>query len=460
MTRNETLDKKLLNILKLCHMNFWEWDLKTKVLTIVNVADKETMGKISPLMAQEKAVIPNYPKVLIDKGIIKGNAIELVDEYEMMIYHAENGENVSFRIPFTNADGLNTWIQFKGTVYLDDEGKPDTASGYYSDITAQLDASSTSDLEKLFEIENRNNQYMNVIKGLTLEYANVFMVNLDDESYVPFRINDITNKMVRSALESQHSYKEVVSYYIQKFVIEEDRESMQCLVNPVQIKEMLRDKGYFNINYRSFREGEVVYCQAKVALGNVGDNEVVLAFRNIDEDARLRKSLEKESRQDSLTGLLNRKAFKNDILQVTYSNKALNAAFIFIDLDNFKNVNDTLGHAMGDKAIADTAEKLKRVFRRNDIIGRYGGDEFCIFIKDIPKDLLIQRLEYCLEELKETYKKGLKEISITASIGIAYYENYIKFDLARMSEQADDALYKAKKEGRNRFIIDEYKREQ
>ena len=122
-------------------------------------------------------------------------------------------------------------------------------------------------------------------------------------------------------------------------------------------------------------------------------------------------------------------------------------AFIIIDLDHFKRINDLHGHSYGDKVLKETARRIRQHFRSDDIIGRIGGDEFIAFIKNIPsKEFLIQKLE------------KLRHIAIpshsflTCSMGICLTSNY-GFDFASLYEKADIALYHSKAHGRNCYTF-------
>ena len=122
-------------------------------------------------------------------------------------------------------------------------------------------------------------------------------------------------------------------------------------------------------------------------------------------------------------------------------------AFIIIDLDHFKKINDLHGHACGDKVLKETAKRIQQHFRSDDIIGRIGGDEFIAFIKNIPsKDFLIQKLE----KLRYTVVPfcGI----LTYSMGICLTSNY-GFDFEVLYEKADIALYHSKARGRNCFTF-------
>ena len=127
-------------------------------------------------------------------------------------------------------------------------------------------------------------------------------------------------------------------------------------------------------------------------------------------------------------------------------------------MDHLKELNDTLGHAMGDIAIADTAKVLQTVFRKTDLIGRFGGDEFYVLLPNIP----LSRLQVCLQELlrnmQRTYSVQNTSVNVSASIGAVYTENPSRQDFDKLVHMADEALYEAKAAGRNRVVIREQKK--
>ena len=123
-----------------------------------------------------------------------------------------------------------------------------------------------------------------------------------------------------------------------------------------------------------------------------GDIRCLLYLHDIDAAKRERLTLENASRLDPLTKLYNKGAAETLIRsQLEASSPDACHAFIIIDLDHFKKINDLHGHACGDKVLKETAKRIQQHFRSDDIIGRIGGDEFIAFIKNIPsKDFLIQ----------------------------------------------------------------------
>lgn len=174
---------------------------------------------------------------------------------------------------------------------------------------------------------------------------------------------------------------------------------------------------------------------------------------DLNEEFVLRKNLEKENRTEGLTGLWNKKFFENEAKKIIEKKDWENIAFVFIDLDNFKNINDYLGHPMGDQVLMDVANIIRSVFRKNDLIARFGGDEFCVLLTNIPINVVEHQLDTILEFLRIEYKNEKHKVSISSSIGVVYCKrNNVQY--IELLEKADEALYKAKNSGKDRYVIE------
>ena len=151
---------------------------------------------------------------------------------------------------------------------------------------------------------------------------------------------------------------------------------------------------------------------------------------------------------DALTNINNRQAFLSLANSRLSSLKKGSYAFIMLDLDHFKQVNDTYGHEIGDHAIQETAESLKRTFAATDILGRFGGDEFLIFMECSDRGIVEKRLH----EFQEMLARGgdIYPHPMTCSIGVVFTEDR-RMTADELLVKADTALYKAKENGRNCF---------
>lgn len=160
------------------------------------------------------------------------------------------------------------------------------------------------------------------------------------------------------------------------------------------------------------------------------------------------------SERDSLTGLINRCGYE------TYIRKHLceypsDGIFLMMDVDNFKNLNDTLGHPEGDRALKIIADFLKEEFRERDTIARLGGDEFSIFMentKRIDTNLLETKLEDLILDLHAALPETYKNCGLSISIGAVFVKNYQPV-YEELYQYADDALYTAKRNGKNGYFI-------
>jgi len=171
--------------------------------------------------------------------------------------------------------------------------------------------------------------------------------------------------------------------------------------------------------------------------------------------ARISREREQLATHDALTGLPNRMLFKDRLEQSLIRAKRHQTlvGVMFIDLDRFKRVNDTLGHASGDLLICEVARRLRQTVRSDDIVARLGGDEFVVVINDVVAlNPILQVVEKMLAVVTEPYNLDGREIFSSCSIGVSVFPNdgTTSSDLLK---HADTAMYHAKNNGRNRFQL-------
>jgi diguanylate cyclase (GGDEF)-like protein len=171
--------------------------------------------------------------------------------------------------------------------------------------------------------------------------------------------------------------------------------------------------------------------------------------------ARISREREQLATHDTLTGLPNRMLFKDRLEQSLIRAKRHQTlvGVMFIDLDRFKRVNDTLGHASGDLLICEVARRLRQTVRADDIVARLGGDEFVVVINDVVAlTPILQVVEKMLEAVTEPYDLDGREIFSSCSIGVSVYPNDGATS-ADLLKHADTSMYHAKSNGRNRFQL-------
>lgn len=168
-------------------------------------------------------------------------------------------------------------------------------------------------------------------------------------------------------------------------------------------------------------------------------------------DMELRRQIQK-SNMDVVTGLTNRSGFEKYITEFR-KRDGRHGVMMMIDVDNFKSVNDNLGHLEGDRVLKIVADNLKSVFREQDTIVRLGGDEFVVFLEsDIPADRLEEKAEKLIQRMHETLPDHYQAYKVSISIGIAVFTEGLE-DFDRLYRCADEALYEAKRNGKNQYRI-------
>ena len=166
------------------------------------------------------------------------------------------------------------------------------------------------------------------------------------------------------------------------------------------------------------------------------------------------KQLWEAAHIDALTKLYNRYGMETWITQRLKEKDADDqAAMLVLDVDNFKYVNDTFGHMLGDALLVDIADMIRTLFPDDFFCGRIGGDEYQIFALNISKDIICAKAETLCKKIKEKYEKEHQDYNISISIGIAFSEENRGQDYAELYKMADLALYQAKEKGKNGYML-------
>ena len=178
-------------------------------------------------------------------------------------------------------------------------------------------------------------------------------------------------------------------------------------------------------------------------------------MHDVSEKKEHERQLAYQATHDVLTGLANRSLFEDrlahDISLAKRSKEPL--AVLFIDLDEFKPINDTLGHRIGDEILISIAHRMQSVIRPSDTLARFGGDEFVLLLPNLASEQEAEALaELILYEIGQAHRVATQELYLTASIGISLLSRDLD-EPARMLQEADMAMYKAKQQGRDTFVV-------
>lgn len=158
------------------------------------------------------------------------------------------------------------------------------------------------------------------------------------------------------------------------------------------------------------------------------------------------------SQRDSLTGFLNRNALEHSVEKYAVSDGL--CAMVLLDLDNFKALNDNLGHYEGDNCLRKTADELNDLFGSSFYVSRLGGDEFVVFIPDVSDiSYIMERVCLLLDKIPQKYESKAGEITVTCSVGMAFLKMNQDDLYEQLYKAADSAMYKSKAKGKNAVTV-------
>ena len=258
--------------------------------------------------------------------------------------------------------------------------------------------------------------------------------------------------------DSDVTYTRMLKEFVRKCVAEEFREEVceKCSIANLRIR-FLSGENNFIQEYKYLRKDKTTFWVAcEMHLERDAQNGNLIAFvtvRDIDNKKRKELYLEERAIVDPLTKVYNRSAGTQYIVKaLAEMNPGETSAFMLLDLDHFKRLNDTLGHMRGDDALKNVAEILMNHFRKYDIVCRLGGDEFVVFIQRIPIEVLDRVLTSLLKKMELDYERGDVKVSITISAGVALVPEHGN-TFEELYEKADQALYQVKNTTRNAYKI-------
>lgn len=291
------------------------------------------------------------------------------------------------------------------------------------------------------------------LKEVRTEYSNLFMLSVDGIYRASLNGN---------LLKANPAYATAFGYSNEdELCIKVKNIGKQLYLDPKQylnfINLLKRDQRVIGFEWQSKDQfGKPICLLESAYLTQQNNGEVYYEgfIANVTEKKKVEAALKQQAQMDSLTGLLNRATFVSQMSLFIEQKSARQSAIFFIDLDEFKTVNDQYGHHVGDELLVEFSKRLQACFNQDEMITRLGGDEFAVFLKDVtgfPQ----------LQELAEKVVAGMRKpfafsngfnFKISASIGISMLDESVK-SASEGLKQADMAMYEVKRNGRADFII-------
>lgn len=356
---------------------------------------------------------------------------------------AIGNDMVSYVEPLTDDNGQPRYSSTSKYILRDKEGNMIGVLGISRDITRE------------YMTRQRHQQELRYLFELPEDtYAALFM-DIDDWRIISHHRQSVGEYTI-PLCETMDDFAENAVY-----CIEEDESSEAVVFFKNLSKESMLElcsggARNYTIEYkRRMPGGEKIWVRVDIHFLIDPENShlcAIWSLKDINVEKQEAISLHHAAEHDEMTGLFNRAYTIRSIQKTLKEGSSLRHALFMIDVDNFKSLNDTLGHQVGDEFLITLSEIFRSCFRETDIVGRVGGDEFFILMKDIPSKMIVYEKAETLMGLSSLLCSRYPDLDISISIGISIFPIDGK-ELDVLYDKADKALYLAKKRGKNQFVF-------
>lgn len=412
----------------------WEYDIKEHTIQRID----NVRGQFSEIFPNE-GVIEGVPDALIAQGILFEDSIR---EIKVMYNKLKEGyKKVSGQLHMRNRNGEERWVEIRCTTIFDEAGRAIKAIGISKDISEQ------KRLESSYQNERKLQEIMNA------GFLSVFEVNITQNRMI------LIDKEAAAKLSSppeEGVYDEILQAALSKIHPDFQKkvyEKMNCRALHLAY---MRGIHTCNVEYRLKRKGCYHWINASIQLLKKDSSADIFArvfLKDIQAQKEKEEKLQKEVHIDALTGAYNRKGIITHIEELLRQNPEAISACVSLDIDNFKEVNDTFGHLYGDAVLSETAKKIQKLCRNDTLIGRLGGDEFVAFFPRLQsEEVLMHAAERLQTALVNTYTSGSHMVKTSVSMGISFYPRH-GTTFTELYDKADIAMYHCKRNGKNGWTV-------
>lgn len=412
----------------------WEYDIKEHTIQRID----NVRGQFSEIFPNE-GVIEGVPDALIAQGILFEDSIR---EIKVMYNKLKEGyKKVSGQLHMRNRNGEERWVEIRCTTIFDEAGRAIKAIGISKDISEQ------KRLESSYQNERKLQEIMNA------GFLSVFEVNITQNRMI------LIDKEAAAKLSSppeEGVYDEILQAALSKIHPDFQKkvyEKMNCRALHLAY---MRGIHTCNVEYRLKRKGCYHWINASIQLLKKDSSADIFArvfLKDIQAQKEKEEKLQKEVHIDALTGAYNRKGIITHIEELLRQNPEAISACVSLDIDNFKEVNDTFGHLYGDAVLSETAKKIQKLCRNDTLIGRLGGDEFVAFFPRLQsEEVLMHAAERLQSALVNTYTSGSHMVKTSVSMGISFYPRH-GTTFTELYDKADIAMYHCKRNGKNGWTV-------
>lgn len=287
------------------------------------------------------------------------------------------------------------------------------------------------------------------------------------DAIMSYEINITQDRMLKGFEEEEaelgemvHCYSDMLAFMIHRFIYSEDIEKFAQYGSRSNLtREFEEGRSETKIEYRRLTEaGKYIWVRTVTNLIQSAESGDLIAFvfvKDIDAEKEHQLNLQYKAERDPLTGLYNKGMTEKLVNEtLTFHPAQTGSALFMIDADNFKKVNDQLGHVYGDAVLCELAEKLQRIFRADDIVGRIGGDEYIAFMSKGASQATVKEksAEICKAFYTVISGENGESFIVSGSVGISISPKDGD-TFAELYHKADIALYEAKRNGKNNYVV-------
>ncbi|MCC8043981.1 MAG: diguanylate cyclase [Clostridiales bacterium] len=228
-------------------------------------------------------------------------------------------------------------------------------------------------------------------------------------------------------------------------------DSYYCYYEPLGISDWMLcyivSASDAHASYGEFTQNETLLFQVLAA------GLLVMVLAIVVVTFRKQRNLVHFAETDALTGVSNKKTTE-EYIKLWLADEACfsTQVFIMMDIDLFKKINDKYGHAIGDAVLGAVGDGLREIFRETDIIGRLGGDEFCVFMKNATPESAVEKADAICQMVRSIQIKGQPDLTVSCSIGVSLFPQHAK-NFMDLYKKADKALYISKNSGRDQYTL-------
>jgi diguanylate cyclase (GGDEF)-like protein/PAS domain S-box-containing protein len=387
---------------------------------------------ITEIFGYSEEEIATYYNNSFWKLINAENKMELEQRVEEQL---AVGDDIEFSFCTLLKNGGKIWLLNRGRRYKTSEGQ-EYIAGVLVDITKEKE-----EQDKYQKTLEKYQIILSQTENIIFEWDYTTDTMFFSDTWEPiFGYKAATENFSKVLVENNHLYPGDIQKLTEQFRV------------------IFAGSSYQIVEVRiSKANGEYLWCRVRAT--GVYDEEgslkkIVGIIIDIDDEKKAANALRERAERDSLTKLFNAHTTRKKTEEyLANAGDETECALLIIDLDNFKHVNDTFGHMFGDMVLTQAAQTIRKLFRSQDIVGRIGGDEFMVLMKNVSdKALVNKRCVQLLEAFRAIFCSNMYGSGISCSIGVAFSPMHGKgyFDLFRC---ADYALYQAKDLGKNQYVL-------